>query len=174
MVADPPHLSHLGNKSVLGHFGTTDTDDILPFVEQLLDVARFILHPGRGTCVLKIADQVHDNVRQLQWYRTMKLAEDQEWNLCDIRIIDSAAIPTPQALRKYHHRSQVAWITLHPDMAICPGEGIGLPGRTRCACGCGAAMTTKQVRTANYLTPAHKMRAFRRHQKERRMKGVDL
>jgi hypothetical protein len=166
-VADPPHLSHLGDSSLLRHFGTTGQSDVMALIGEVLDAARLMLHPEFGTLILKVGDQVHDDVRKWQWLRTLELARAQGWNICDLRVIDSAAIPVPQARRRGHYRSQVAWIVLHPA-SKCPGDGIPLPGRTRCACGCNAVMTTGQVRAKNYL-PNHRQRAYRRRKQNERI-----
>jgi hypothetical protein len=164
-VADPPHLSHLGRTSLHHHFATVDAPNVLGLVGELLDAAAYVLDYERGTCIVKLGDQVHGRDRQWQWFRTIELARDRGWLLCDEWAVDGANVRDFKHLRQEHFRSQVRWLVLHPG-ATCPGTGIALPGRTRCTLpGCGLALDRQRVHRAAYCSPAHRQAAYRQRQK---------
>jgi len=151
-VADPLFLSHLGKNSTYRNYATElnefDNVDILQQVAEILVAAKTMLEPIKGTLILKVGDQVHAGERQFQWFKVLKLAEQQGWYLCDECVEDGANMPHPRRLHRYHADSQVRWLVLHTGER-CPGHGLTLPGRTRCAW-CGRVVACKRVRQEVY------------------------
>jgi hypothetical protein len=152
VAADPLFLSHLGKNSLYWRYATELNEfaevDVLKQVADILAAAKKMLHPVLGTLILKIGDQVHDDERQFQWFKVLKLAEQQGWYLCDELVENSANMPQPKRLHRYHFDSQVRWLVLHTG-DVCPGPGLLLPGRTRCAW-CGRVVVCRRVRKDTY------------------------
>jgi hypothetical protein len=152
IVADPLFVSHVGKNSTLRRYATELNEfravDVLDQVAQLFESARTMLDPVRGSLVLKIGDQVHANARQFQWFKILKLAELQGWLLCDEYVEEGAHMPDPKRQHRYHLDSQVRWLVLHTG-SVCPGPGLTLPGRARCAW-CGRVVCCQRVHRSNY------------------------
>ena len=153
VVADPIHVDHVGTRSVWRRYEPDDLPagmqpTVMERVAQLLDVGRYVLEPEDGTFILKLADQVHAQARQWQWYRTLQLAEACGLYLCDEYVLPSANMPQTRRLHVEHFASQVRWLVLHTS-AGCPGLGLLLEGRTTCAW-CGRVVACKRVREPSY------------------------
>lgn len=168
IVADPLFLSHVGKNSVWRRYASEDNEfrevNVLDQVADIYAAARKMLDPRRGTLVLKLADQVHSNRRQFQPMRATLLAEQLGWLLCDVRVEDAASMPDPKRLRRRHFDSQVYWLVFHTG-TDCPGPGLALTGRTRCAF-CGRVVACKRIRQDTYCRPPRgcKQAAYRRRQ----------
>jgi len=151
-VADPLFVSHLGASSAYRRYASAANMfgdvDILAQVASILTAARRMLHPVNGTLILKVGDQVHDSSRQWQWFKILKLAEEQDWLLCDEWVQPGTNMPDVKRLHRYHFDSQVRWLVLHTG-SRCPGPGLVLPGRARCA-HCGRVVACKRVRQETY------------------------
>jgi hypothetical protein len=152
VVADPLFLSHVGKNSVWRRYASEDNEfanvNVLDQVADIFAAAKIMLDPVRGTLVLRLGDQVHSGRRQFQGHRALDLAEAQGWLLCDQRVEDAANMPDPKRLHRYHWDSQVHWLVLHTGPR-CPGPGLTLPGRARCAV-CGRVVACQRVRTPTY------------------------
>lgn len=169
VVADPLFVSHAGKNSVWRRYATELNEfsetSVLGQVRDILQSARAMLDPSSGTLILKLGDQVHANRQQFQAFRALNLAEQLGWLLCDQRTTEGARMPDPKRLRRLHWDSQVHWLVLHTG-ARCPGIGLGLPGRARCAW-CGRVVPCKRVQATNYCAPPRgcKYAAHRKRQR---------
>jgi hypothetical protein len=120
-------------------------------VGELLDVARDVLDPVRGTLILRLAEQVRLGTRKLQPFRVVQLAEAQGWTVCDAYVLAGASMPDAERPHSHHLPSPVYWLVLHPSPR-CPGEGVVPPLRTRCA-HCGRPVAVEKMHTPTYCRP---------------------
>jgi len=152
IVADPLFVTHVGKNSLWRRYASELNEfseaNVLGQVAEVLKAAWRMLDPVRGTLILKLGDQVHNGERQFQAYRALHLAEDHGWLLCDLKVQESARVPDSKRLHRQHLDSQVHWLVLHTGQR-CPGPGLLLPGRARCAY-CGRVVACRRVRKQTY------------------------
>jgi hypothetical protein len=155
VVWDPPHASDWGATSTIGFLARYATDQlhgpeaVIELFAAFLDAVKTVLHPIRGTLLVKLADQVHDEVLQAQPFWLWSEALDRGWRMCDYVVRKRAQPPHNTTLTQRHiRRGETFWFVLHPPGAgeACPGGGIAV--RRRC-CACGE---TFQVRRTDQLT----------------------
>ena len=164
IVADPPHMRHNGQTSVLRALNQgpdSEGNDILAQVATLLDAAHKLLHPTEGTLILKIADQVHGGPRQWQPDKVLDLAEQIGLWTCDRWVNPSEQMPQTRRHMVRHLPSQVHWLALHSGPRDhCPGPGFVLPGRIHCAY-CGRVVAVDREREPGYCRLATSGRSCR-------------
>lgn len=156
IVADPLHADDVGRTSIWQRYAADEnpfrrTRSVVAQVTDLLLVSSYMLDPDRGTLILKIADQVHSGVRQWQPDQIKRAAALRGWLLCDEWVVPAANVPDPKHITLRHMRSQVHWLVLHTGPE-CPGPGLKLPGRIRCA-HCKRVVAVEREREPGYCRP---------------------
>jgi hypothetical protein len=88
------------------------------------------LEPGRGTLIVKVADQVRQRVLRFQPYWLWLLALSRGWHACD-RYERRRAQPPHNTSQVQEHirRSPTHWLVFH-NFEGSPGNGIAV--RRRC------------------------------------------
>jgi hypothetical protein len=132
ILADPPHAADWGQTSTIGYperYGVGELKGADAVIEQfapLLEVVRAIWHPTDGTLIVKMADQVHDEVLQAQPHWLWAEALRQGLCLCDEKVrLRGQPVHNTTMTQRHIRRGETFWQVYHPT-AQCPGEGIGI------------------------------------------------
>jgi hypothetical protein len=175
LVADPIFVDHAGETSAWRAYalrteGPAADGSVVELLGQILSVARKLLHPRRGTLLLKIADQNHTDRPQRHAYEVNRLADELGLHVCGQWTMPSRSRTDPKRQTVRHFPSALHLFVLHLHKH-CPYAGLQLVGRTRCAW-CGNAIVVRRVGTHNYCCSGHRQAAYRqrtetRHTRER-------
>lgn len=134
VLADPPHQTAGGDGALGGEwaerFGTADAvlhayQNVSHLFAPLLEAVRPILHPRRGTFVMKMADQSRSNGHaQLQAIDFVNAARGTGWDVCHFQpIFTGNKADDPRWLRQIVLRKTHCYlIVAHPNR--CHADGI--------------------------------------------------
>jgi hypothetical protein len=163
LVGDPIHVDDKGANSVWQRYDGPADGSVVELLGQVLTVARELLHPRRGTLLLKIAEQNHQDRPQRHAYEVNKLADELGLFVCGQWTMPSRSMTDTRRQTVRHYPSGLHLFVLHPHNR-CPHRGLELVGRTRCAW-CSKPIVVRRVGSQNYCSHAHKQAAYRTRQK---------
>ena len=135
-IWDLPHISDAGATGLVGgrvggwgeRYGTRAPElkgptAIIDLLEPFLASAWTSLEPGRGTLIVKIADQVRQRVLRFQPYWLWLLALTRGWHACDRYERRRAQVPhNTSQIQEHIRRGTTHWLVFH-NFEGCPGEG---------------------------------------------------
>jgi hypothetical protein len=138
IVWDPPHQTDGGDHALGGdwsdRYGTADPvlrghANIAHLFAPLLAAARTVLEPRGGMLIAKIADQVHNDLQQLQAVDFVNTARAAGWDVCHLEPVWTGTKPVDPKWRRQKRlrKSSCYFIVAHPER--CRPVGIVLKER---------------------------------------------